>query len=121
MSARLTLIGYLVGFLLLLFACQPSTNKKVNQKIQQESSSKYPKPEMGITLVNKDGWDDNTMQFQLNYCMESFSQLQDIDPLKFCDCFLQKVQYYYEPIYVKDSYTDQKKWNGECMEAATTK
>jgi len=48
-----------------------------------------------------------------------FEKLENYDQVKFCECFLSKIQYYYEPIYVKESYEDQKKWNSYCLQEAT--
>ncbi|MGB0839102.1 MAG: hypothetical protein ACPGXL_03120 [Chitinophagales bacterium] len=72
----------------------------------------------GITVVNPDGWTTQQMDFQLGYCQDMMGNLQEIDPLKFCECFLDRIQYYYEPIYAREAYKDQQTWNQECVNEA---
>ncbi len=74
-----------------------------------------PKAEKGITIVSKDGWTNDQMDFQQRYCESMFEQLDGYNAIAFCECFLSKVQYYYEPIYVREAYDDQKKWNAYCL------
>lgn len=74
-----------------------------------------PKAEKGITVVSKTGWTADQMEFQQRYCESMFGQLEGYDSVNFCLCFLDKVQYYYEPIYVREAYEDQKKWNSFCL------
>jgi len=77
-----------------------------------------PKPEKGITVVNKDGWDEKTMEFHLGYCAQMVGKLENIEHAVFCECFLSKIQYYYEPIYFKEAYQDQTLWNQYCLKKA---
>lgn len=77
-----------------------------------------PLAELGITVVNPQGWTDDQMNFHLNYCMQMMGQIEDLDPLNFCECFITKIQYYYEPKFFKEAYEDQKAWNGMCFEGA---
>lgn len=77
-----------------------------------------PLAERGITVVSKKGWDKQTMDFHRNYCSDMLASLDSIDRATFCDCFLDKIQYYYEPIYFKEAYEDQKIWNQYCLAEA---
>lgn len=73
---------------------------------------------LGVTVRFPDGWKKADMDFQIDYCKQMMASVETIDSDKFCICFLEKVQYYYEPIYVRDSYEYQQHWNKECFEAA---
>ena len=117
----------ILSLLFLLFGCAaPSSNadKKESTAVeikQTEINPKYPGiplAEKGITVVNPQGWETSQMDFHIGYCQQMMSSLEDIDGLKFCECFLNKIQYYYKPIYFKEAYEDQQKWNSECYEAA---
>jgi len=83
------------------------------------NGSKIPKAEKGITIVSETGWSQQEMKFQLSYCGQMMQSQTDIYGDVFCQCFLEKIQYYYEPIYVREAYTDQTKWNSQCIEKAT--
>ncbi len=92
---------------------------------QQEAPKTHPKyphipiAEKGITVVKPDGWDEQTFAFHLDYCGQMLANLEEnYEPAKFCECFISKIQYYYEPIYFKEAYEDQAKWNQECLEVA---
>ncbi len=79
-----------------------------------------PLADLGITVVSEDGWDEKTLEFHLGYCEQMMGKLGDkYHTNVFCDCFVKKIQYYYEPIFFKEAYTDQKRWNQECLKAAT--
>jgi hypothetical protein len=73
---------------------------------------------LGVTIRFPDGWKKEDMDFQIDYCQQMMASVEKMDKLKFCTCFLEKVQYYYEPIYVRDSYEHQQPWNQECFAAA---
>ena len=73
------------------------------------------KPELGITVHFPDGWKKEDMDFHLNYCQQMMANVQEIDGQKFCHCFLEKIQYFYEPIYFREAYDHQQKWNSECF------
>jgi len=77
-----------------------------------------PKSEKGITVVNPNGWEEKTMEFHLGYCAQMVGSLENIDAAIFCECFLAKIQYYYEPIYFKEAYQDQTVWNQYCLKKA---
>lgn len=77
-----------------------------------------PLADLGITVVNRQGWTGDQMNFHMNYCMQMMGSIEEIDPLKFCECFLTKIQYYYEPKFFKEAYDDQKTWNQHCFEDA---
>lgn len=92
-----------------------------NSDEELRMNSKYPhipKAEKGITVVNKDGWDKKTMDFHLGYCAQMVGTLENIEHAVFCECFLSKIQYYYEPIYFKEAYQDQTLWNQYCLKKA---
>lgn len=130
----------LTGFILLLFflfsACgngksnsgnttsppAVSENKTViengEEYIITKSGKKIPKAEKGITIVSETGWSAKDMEFHLQYCQEMLQGNTDVDALAFCKCFLEKIQYYYQPIYLREAYDDQIKWNAACIEAA---
>jgi len=75
-----------------------------------------PTPDLGITVVNPDGWTEDQMSFQQNYCLTMFEKLEgEYDSDKFCLCFLDKVQYYYKPVYIFEAFEDQKTWNSYCL------
>ena len=74
---------------------------------------------MGVTSRFPDGWQKTDMDFHIDYCKQMMAKAEGVDPDKFCRCFLDKVQYYYEPIYVRDSYEYQQHWNKECFEFAS--
>jgi len=82
-----------------------------------------PQSELGITVVKPDGWTESEMTFHEGYCGQMMASVgETIDSEVFCKCFLEKIQYYYEPIYFKDAYEDQKRWNQYCYaEAAKAK
>ena len=86
--------------------------------ILSKSGKKLPKPENNITIVNENGWNEQDMTFQLDYCMQMMASVQNLDANTFCTCFLSKIQYFYPPIYARDAYEDQQKWNSKCFEAA---
>lgn len=77
-----------------------------------------PLADLGITVVNPTGWTDDQMNFHLNYCMQTMQSIEEIVHLDFCVCFLEKIQYYYEPKFFKEAYDDQKTWNKDCFDAA---
>lgn len=123
---------FLLATVLCLNACTDQTAKKpvkATPKAVSENGITYEttktgkkveRAELGITIVAPDGWTKDQMDFQQRYCESSFEQLESIDGPIFCACFLEKIQYYYEPIFVKEAYSDQKKWNQVCYEAAST-
>ncbi len=96
---------------------KPTTTQEAPQQ-----NSKYPHipvAEKGITVVSPDGWEAKTMEFHQGYCEKMLAKLgETYDASKFCECFLSKIQYYYEPIYFKEAYEDQAKWNQECLAEA---
>ncbi len=119
------------ALLLCVFACQPKTEQQVEgQKVTTKAATKtantektatgIPKAEKGITVVRPDGWTDQEMDFQIGYCVSTVSNLTNLNGLQFCECFLSKIQYYYEPRFSKEAYQDQAQWNQECFEAAST-
>ena len=78
-----------------------------------------PLAELGITVVSETGWDEKTLEFHLGYCEQMMASLnEEYKTNVFCDCFVKKIQYYYEPVFFKEAYTDQKKWNQDCLKAA---
>lgn len=97
-------------------------NKTVTENGEEyiitKSGKKIPKAEKGITIVSETGWSAKDMEFHLQYCQEMLQGNDDVDALKFCNCFLEKIQYYYQPIYLREAYDDQIKWNAACIEAA---
>lgn len=95
-----------------------ATNPKTKNAPVTSSGKKLPTAEKGITIVSESGWTKDQMDFQQGYCEQTMANLDQIDGVKFCECFLEKVQYYYEPIYVRDAYEDQQKWNQECYAIA---
>jgi hypothetical protein len=85
-----------------------------------KTGKKIPIAEQGITIMFDDGWKKEDMDFHLDYCKQMMAGVKDkINADVFCPCFLDKIQYYYEPIYFKEAYEDQKKWNEACYQAAT--
>lgn len=82
------------------------------------SGKKIPKADKGITLVSENGWTVQEMEFQMQYCQEMLQGHEDVESAVFCKCFLEKIQYYYKPIYLREAYDDQMRWNAECIEAA---
>jgi len=120
-------IVFLIILSTLISACQnkPSNNNtNANNNVETEQieleylPNGLPKSEKGITVVSKNGWTKDQMDFQQRYCESMFEKLEDYEPIKFCECFLDKIQYYYDPIYVRESYEDQKKWNSYCLQEA---
>jgi len=109
---------------ILVVSCQTnSSTKNPDNSETDEIKLEYlanglPKSEKGITVVSKDGWTKDQMDFQQRYCESMFEKLENYDAEKFCICFLDKIQYYYDPIYVRESYEDQKKWNSYCLQEA---
>lgn len=107
-------------------ACSTSETNEVKENIfeakgkETDLRSKYKieKAEKGVTIVNVNGWTTDQMTFQLSYCEGMFKNITEYNSGEFCACFLNKVQYYYEPIYIKEAYQDQKKWNSICLEQA---
>jgi len=93
-----------------------ATNTEVPKVVLNKDG--LPKAEKGITVVSPTGWTKEQMEFQQRYCESMFGELEGYDPVNFCLCFLDKVQYYYEPIYVREAYEDQKKWNSYCLNEA---
>ncbi len=114
---------------ILMQACQTNSSTKQADKTTNSNNRQLveleyldggvPKSEKGITIVSKDGWTKDQMDFQQRYCESMFENLgKEYDAIKFCMCFLDKVQYYYDPIYVREAYEDQKKWNSYCLNEA---
>jgi len=105
-------------FLFAFFSCQ-STNTAPSPKMSTATApndSAIPLAEKGITVVNPNGWTEQNMTFHLDYCAQMLTTIaNEYDPTVFCPCFLDKIQYYYEPVYFKEAYADQKKWNEACM------
>lgn len=99
----------------------PTAQTQINDS-KPAMNPKYPNipmAEKGITVVTPEGWDEKTMDFHIGYCAQMLANLSETyDPSAFCPCFLQKIQYYYEPIYFKEAYVDQQLWNQECLEEA---
>jgi len=119
------IIVSLIFVSILVTACQtqPSNNSVNGDTETEQIQLEYlpnglPKAGKGITVVSKDGWTKDQMDFQQRYCESMFEKLENYDQIKFCNCFLAKIQYYYEPIYVRESYEDQKKWNSYCLQEA---
>lgn len=84
-----------------------------------KTGKKIPIAEQGITIMFDDGWKKEDMDFHLDYCKQMMAGVKDkINADVFCPCFLDKIQYYYEPIYFKEAYEDQKKWNEACYQTA---
>lgn len=86
-----------------------------------QMNPKYPNvplAELGITVVNKDGWTTQQMDFHMDYCGQMMGSLKELDAQIFCECFLTKIQYYYEPRFFKEAYEDQQAWNRLCYETA---
>jgi len=107
---------------------QTSTNSEAQTTTSTNSGDvkmnpKYPhipQAELGITVVSEDGWDAKTLEFHLGYCEKMMASLnEEYETSVFCDCFVKKIQYYYEPIFFKEAYTDQKTWNQDCLKAAS--
>ncbi len=121
---------------MIVFACssqgqqenQKNTSASESEVIYGEDGLEYftsstgkriPKAEKGVTVVNQTGWSNDQMTFQQDYCEQSVASVADvIHPARFCSCFLSKVQFYYNPIYLKEAYADQQAWNQACYEEA---
>ena len=97
---------------------EEQTSGKKNTVITK-TGKKIEVAEMGFTVVNPNGWTNDQMDFQIRYCESMFESVETMDGTIFCPCFLDKIQYYYEPRFVRDAYSDQKKWNEECTEKAS--
>ena len=84
-----------------------------------ETGRRIPKAQNGITVVNQTGWANEQMSFQQDYCEQSVASVAEvIHPARFCSCFLSKVQFYYDPIYLREAYADQQVWNEACYQQA---
>lgn len=125
---------------LLVVSCQPSPNQSSTTNVAPPANNNsstpqaidpatatttlpsgktIPKAENGITVVRPNGWTSDELAFHQSYCEQYAATLNDrIDVPKFCTCFIEKIQYYYEPIYFMEAYQDQKKWNTECFQNA---
>jgi len=115
-----------------VLSCGNATDKQVNNSknttttttntsaeyITTASGKKIPKAENGITVVSETGWTADQMTFHQDYCQQMMASLEGYDVSKFCTCFLEKIQYYYQPIHFKEAYTDQQKWNQNCLQDA---
>lgn len=115
-----------------VFACtqqnqsNQTTNSNKSEVLQDgleyitlNSGKKILKAEKGVTVVNQTGWTNEQMSFQQDYCEQSVASVADvIHPAKFCSCFLSKIQYYYNPVYIKEAYADQHNWNQMCYDEA---
>ncbi len=98
---------------------KPATSQQNNNDFVTTSTGrKVPKSEKGITVANPDGWEDKQMEFQQRYCESMMENIEGLEGWKFCECFLDKIQYYYKPIHFKEAYDDQQKWNSECYQEA---
>lgn len=105
----------------LFISCQSGTetDKGADDTELELNAAGLPVADLGITVVNPDGWSEDQMSFQQNYCLTMFEKLDaDYDPVLFCECFLAKVQYYYKPVYIFEAYEDQKTWNSFCLKSA---
>ncbi len=88
------------------------------QYTKTNTGIEIPKSDNGITIVNHEGWNESQMDFQQGYCEQMMAKMERIDGPEFCRCFLAKVQYYYEPIYIRDAYDDQQTFNKYCFRHA---
>lgn len=131
---RLTYICILLVSISCFFACNSSKEQAQTANNSQTTATttvnatsgdlpmnpKYPHiplADKGITVVSPDGWDDKTLEFHLGYCEQMLGSLNEkYYADKFCECFISKIQYYYEPIFFKEAYEDQTKWNTLCLE-----
>jgi len=97
-----------------------STTKKAieGKTVTLPTGEVISEAEKGITIVSEKGWTKAEMDFQQGYCEQTMASLEDIDGMKFCECFLGKIQYFYKPIYAREAYEDQQKWNSECYQEA---
>lgn len=96
-----------------------NTVANTDEYVVTKTGKKILKAEQGISIHFDNGWTKEDMAFHLDYCKQMMAGLKDkIDADKFCPCFLDKIQYYYEPIYFKEAYTDQKHWNEICYQNA---
>ena len=124
----------LFSFICLLSCSQNTSDKQANQSTEPAQKTaasteglkmhpKYPHiplAEKGITVVSADGWDEKTLEFHLGYCEQMMAKLgEEYHTYQFCECFVKKIQYYYEPVFFKEAYTDQGKWNQDCLKQAT--
>jgi len=106
--------------LFIFFSCQ-STSAPPSKPAPTKANPypHIPVAEKGITVVNPQGWTEQNMSFHLDYCAQMLAGIaNEYDPTIFCPCFLDKIQYYYEPVYFKEAYEDQTKWNEACMSKA---
>ncbi len=129
---------FMAVWALIICACQPKSTDAPQQAVSPNNTvatppantnteytttktgKKIPIAEQGITIRFDDGWKKEDMVFHLDYCKQMMAGVKDkINADVFCPCFLDKIQYYYEPIYFKEAYEDQKKWNEACYQAAT--
>lgn len=99
-----------------------TANKTIAENGQEyiitASGKKILKADKGITLVSENGWTAQEMEFQMQYCQEMLQGQENVESSVFCKCFLEKIQYFYKPIYLREAYDDQMRWNAECIEAA---
>lgn len=115
------IVCYCVLIVCLLSSCgaeDVEQQKKNTSTTKIAANDKIPKAENGITVVSPNGWETKEMEFQQRYCEDMMANVNTVNSTLFCSCFLEKIQYYYKPIYAREAFTDQKKWNEACFESA---
>lgn len=127
--------GLLTFFVLTLFSCNfnppnssnnsnTTTTGTLNQNTEYvltQTGKKIRKAQQGITIANPNGWKTEDLTFHQSYCEQMMASIDTINATKFCSCFLDKIQYYYQPIFFKEAYEDQVLWNTECFKEAIIK
>jgi len=81
-----------ISLFVLTQACQTNTSNKQTDKVEKSNENSVelqylengiPKSEKGITIVSKDGWTKDQMDFQQRYCESMFENIgEDYDAIK---------------------------------------
>lgn len=105
MRLRTVLQIGIAAFILLLCSCKQSSDNTENT---QESNS--------ATYERTTTWTDKDMEFQVSYCLEIMSAVEDLEQPQYCECFLNKAKYYYKTVEILHAYRQEQDFSRACMD-----
>ncbi len=122
----MTTIRYtlLLVALAILAACKPSpepANELESERLQPakiETGKPKTDKRNKATVYDQPLWEEELMEKQLLYCVDQHIDLEEIDPYRFCACFLNKARYTHEIEFLDQAYEDQEGWVIDCMESS---
>ncbi len=104
-----------------LFGCSSKEQKEQTEtpSVTAPAPIKTDKPATDsrnqATVFDKPLWDISQMEKQVLYCVDQYIDMEEIDPYKFCECFLSKARYTHEIRFLDQAFEDQEGWLLDCM------